>query len=140
LGKEIRDGKKRATLIQQREALKAAKEEEEMKLIQLVEKSDYQVDRYYTSEDYREAIRRMTIASEKYDKVHAHRKTRKHIKDHITSTHGDLDSLEEILMPKEDEISDNWTMAKDGKTYYDIDDTENDPDWLKDFKKKLMRK
>jgi hypothetical protein len=43
-------------------------------------------------------------------------------------------------MPKEDEISDSWTMAKDGKTYYDIDDTENDPDWLKDFKKKLMRK
>jgi hypothetical protein len=81
-----------------------------------------------------------TGSSEKYDKVHAHRKTRKHIKDHITSTHGDLDSLEEILMPKEGEISDNWTMAKDGKTYYDIDDTENDPDWLKDFKKKLMRK
>jgi hypothetical protein len=81
-----------------------------------------------------------TGSSEKYDKVHAHRKTRKYIKDHITSTHGDLDSLEEILMPKEDEISDNWTMAKDGKTYYDIDDTENDPDWLKDFKKKLMRK
>ena len=81
-----------------------------------------------------------TGSSEKYDKVHAHRKTRKYIKDHITSTHGDLDSLEEILMPKEGEISDNWMMAKDGKTYYDIDDTENDPDWLKDFKKKLMRK
>jgi hypothetical protein len=81
-----------------------------------------------------------TGSSEKYDKVHAHRKSRKHIKDHIASTHGDLDSLEEILIPKEDEISDSWTMAKDGKTYYDIDDTENDPDWLKDFKKKLMRK
>jgi hypothetical protein len=79
-------------------------------------------------------------SSEKYDKVHAHRKSRKQIKDHITATHGDLDSLEEILMPIEDEISDSWTMAKDGKTYYDIDDTENDPDWLKDFKKKLMRK
>jgi hypothetical protein len=81
-----------------------------------------------------------TDSSEKYDKVHAHRKSRKHIKDHIAATHGDLDSLEEILMPIEDEISDNWTMAKDGKTYYDIDNTENDPDWLKDFKKKLMRK
>ena len=70
LGNEIRDSKKRATLIQQREALKAAKVEQEMKLIQLVEKSDYQVDRNYTSEDYREALRRMTIASEKYDKAH----------------------------------------------------------------------
>jgi hypothetical protein len=81
-----------------------------------------------------------TSSSEKYDKVHTHRKLRKHIKDHITGTHGDLESLEQILMPIEDEISDSWTMAKDGKTYYDIDDTENDPDWLKDFKKKLMRK
>jgi Ca2+-binding EF-hand superfamily protein len=70
LGQEIRDSKKRATLIQQREVLKAAKAEEEMKLIHLVEKSDYQIDRNYTSEDYREAIRRMTIASEKYDKAH----------------------------------------------------------------------
>jgi hypothetical protein len=43
-------------------------------------------------------------------------------------------------MPIEDEISDNWTMAKDGKTYWDIRENENDSDWLKDFKKKLMRK
>jgi hypothetical protein len=81
-----------------------------------------------------------TGSSEKYDKVHTHRKSRKQIKDHIAATHGDLESLEEILMPIEDEISDSWTSAKDGKTYYNVDDTENDPDWLKDFKKKLMRK
>lgn len=81
-----------------------------------------------------------TGSSEKYDKVHTHRKSRKQIKDHIAATHGDLESLEEILMPIEDEISDSWTMAKDGKTYYNVNDTENDPDWLKDFKKKLMRK
>jgi hypothetical protein len=81
-----------------------------------------------------------TGSSEKYDKVHAHRKSRKQIKDHIAATHGDLDSLEEILMPTEDEISDNWTSSKDGKSYWDIADNENDSDWLKDFKKKLMRK
>ena len=81
-----------------------------------------------------------TGSSEKYDKVHAHRKSRKHIKDDIASTHGDVEALEEIIYPVEDEISDNWTSSKDGKTYYDIDDTENDPDWLVDFKKKLMRK
>ena len=81
-----------------------------------------------------------TGSSEKYDKVLAHRKSRKQIKDHIAATHGDLESLEEILMPTEDEISDNWTMAKDGKTYYNVNDTETDSDWLKDFKKKLMRK
>jgi len=81
-----------------------------------------------------------TGSSEKYDKVHAHRKSRKQIKDYIAATHGDLESLEEILMPTEDEISDSWTSSKDGKTYYDVNNTENDPDWLKDFKKKLMRK
>jgi hypothetical protein len=79
-------------------------------------------------------------SSEKYDKVHANRKSRKHIKDHIAATHGDLDSLQEILMPIEDEILDNWTASKDGKTYWDINENENDSDSLKDFKKKLMRK
>ena len=81
-----------------------------------------------------------TGSSEKYDKVHAHRKSRKHIKDHIAATHGDLELLEEVMMPKEEEVSDSWQMAKDGKTYWDISENETDPDWLKSFKKKLMRK
>lgn len=78
--------------------------------------------------------------SEKSDKVHAHRKDRKQIKDYITSTHGDLELLNEIMIPKEDEISDPWTSSKDGKTYWDISEDENDSDWLKKLKKKIMRK
>jgi hypothetical protein len=79
-------------------------------------------------------------SSEKMDKIIAHRKSRKYIKDHITSTHGNLELLEEILMPKDDEISNPWNSSKDGKTYWDISEDENDPDWLKHFKKKMMRK
>ena len=78
--------------------------------------------------------------SEKYDKVHAHRKTRKQIRDHITSTHGDLESLEEILMPKEEEISDDWTMAKDGKRYIDPIIRDDDNEFMKEVKTKIMRK
>lgn len=78
--------------------------------------------------------------SEKSDKVHAHRKERKQIKDYIASTHGDLELLNEIMIPKEDEISDPWTSSKDGKTYWDISEDENDSDWLKKLKKKIMRK
>lgn len=78
--------------------------------------------------------------SEKYDKVHAHRKTRKQIRDHITATHGNLDLLEEILMPKEEEISDDWTMAKDGKRYIDPVIRDDDPEFMKEVKTKIMRK
>ena len=78
--------------------------------------------------------------SEKYDKVHAHRKTRKQIKDHITATHGDLESLEEIMMPKEDEISDPWTSSKDGKTYIDPIIRDDDTEFMKEVKTKIMRK
>ena len=81
-----------------------------------------------------------TGTSEKYDKVHAHRKTRKQIKDHITATHGDLESLEEIMMPKEDEISDPWTSSKDGKTYIDPIIRDDDTEFMKEVKTKIMRK
>jgi len=78
--------------------------------------------------------------SEKYDKVHAHRKSRKQIKDHITATHGDLELLEEIMMPKEQEVSDDWTMAKDGKRYIDPTIRDNDTEFMKEVKTKIMRK
>ncbi len=78
--------------------------------------------------------------SEKYDKVHAHRKNRKQIRDHITSTHGDLDLLEEIMMPKEEEISDDWTMAKDGKRYIDPIIRDDDTEFMQEVKTKIMRK
>ena len=79
-------------------------------------------------------------SSEKMDKIIAHRKSRKYIKDHITATHGNLELLEEIMMPKDDEISNPWTSSKDGKTYWNISEDENDADWLKKLKKKIMRK
>lgn len=78
--------------------------------------------------------------SEKYDKVHAHRKTRKQIKDHITATHGDLELLEEIMMPKEEEISDTWTSSKDGKHYIDPIIRDDDTEFMKEVKTKIMRK
>ena len=81
-----------------------------------------------------------TGTSEKYDKVHAHRKTRKQIRDHITSTHGDLELLEEIMMPKEEEVSDDWTMAKDGKRYVDPIIRDDDTEFMKEVKTKIMRK
>lgn len=81
-----------------------------------------------------------TGTSEKYDKVHAHRKTRKQIRDHITSTHGDLGLLEEIMMPKEEEVSDDWTMAKDGKRYIDPIIRDDDTEFMKEVKTKIMRK
>ena len=78
--------------------------------------------------------------SEKYDKVHAHRKTRKQIRDHITATHGDLESLEEMLMPNEEEVSDTWTMTKDGKRYIDPIIRDDDTELMKEVKTKIMRK
>ena len=81
-----------------------------------------------------------TGSSEKMDKIISHRKSRKYIKDHITATHGNLELLEEIMMPKDDEISNPWTSSKDGKTYWNISEDENDADWLKKLKKKIMRK
>lgn len=79
-------------------------------------------------------------SSEKCDKVHAHRKERKQIKDHITSTHGDLELLEEIMIPKTDEISDPWTSSKDGKSYIDPIIRDDDPEFMKKVKTKIMRK
>ena len=78
--------------------------------------------------------------SEKYDKVHAHRKTRKQIRDHITATHGDLELLEEMLMPNEEEVSDTWTMTKDGKRYIDPIIRDDDTEFMKEVKTKIMRK
>ena len=79
-------------------------------------------------------------SSEKCDKVHAHRQERKQIKDHITSTHGDLELLEEIMMPKADEISDPWTSSKDGKSYIDPIIRDDDAEFMKKVKTKIMRK
>jgi hypothetical protein len=79
-------------------------------------------------------------SSEKEDKVISHKKYRRHVKDDIISTHGDLESLEEIMYPKENEVVNIWSMSKDGKTYTDPIIYEQDSDWIKIWKKKMLRK
>lgn len=81
-----------------------------------------------------------TGASEKGDKTILHKKYRKHVKDEILSAHGDLESLEELVYPKEDEVVNSSTMSKDGKTYTDPKIYEEDSDWMKIWKKKMLRK
>jgi hypothetical protein len=70
LGKKIRDDKKKAALLKQRETTKQMQKENEEKLEQLLNKTDYEVDNEFTAEDFKEAVRRMTMASDKYDKTH----------------------------------------------------------------------
>jgi hypothetical protein len=79
-------------------------------------------------------------SSEKDDKIIAHKKYRKHVKDDIAAAHGDIDSLDELLCPIEDEVCDMWSMSKDGKTYTDPTIYEEDSDWIKIWKKKMLRK
>lgn len=70
LGKKIRDSKRRVSLEKQRAAEKQMSLENEAKLIQLLEKSDYQADDTYEEEDFTSAEEKMRGASEKYDKTH----------------------------------------------------------------------
>lgn len=79
-------------------------------------------------------------SSEKEDKIIYHKKYRKHVKDEILSTHGDLDSLEELIYPKDNEVMNTWAMSKDGKTYTDPTIYEDDSDWMRIWKKKMLRK
>lgn len=70
VGKKARDEKRVKALEEQREAQKQMQKEEEMKLQQLVEKSDFELDHDFTPDDFNQAVKRMTVASEKYDKTH----------------------------------------------------------------------
>ena len=55
--------------------------------------------------------------SEKTDKKSWHRRFRHKTKDILRSMHNDIDSIDETVMPVEDDVSNLWSMSKDGKTY-----------------------
>lgn len=78
-------------------------------------------------------------SSEKFDKKHAHKVYRKHIKDNITSSHGDVEKLQELIMPIEEELSDTWTMSKDGKHYVNPKDHVDNQDVYDSIKKSLRK-
>lgn len=70
IGQKARDEKRLQALEEQRLAQKLAQQEEENKLAQLIEKSDFVLDEDYTEEDFRDVVQRLTVVSEKYDKTH----------------------------------------------------------------------
>ena len=55
--------------------------------------------------------------SEKSDKKFWHRRFRHKTKDIIRSMHNDVDSMDEVIMPVEDDVSSTCSMSKDGKHY-----------------------
>ena len=57
--------------------------------------------------------------SEKTDKKIWHRRFRHKTKDIIRSmyNHNDVESIDDIVMPVEDDVSSTWSMSKDGKSY-----------------------
>ena len=55
--------------------------------------------------------------SEKTDKKIWHRRFRHKTKSILRSMHNDIDSIDETVMPVEDDVSNLWSMSKDGKTY-----------------------
>lgn len=66
--------------------------------------------------------------SDKSDKQKANRKFRRIVKQYLD----DINYLEEKSLPILQEVSNPWSFAKDGKTYYHVKDTE--------LLNKLMRK
>ena len=55
--------------------------------------------------------------SEKYDKKIWHRRFRHKTRDILRSLHNDPDMIDDAVMPIEDDVSNTWSMSKDGKTY-----------------------
>lgn len=75
------------------------------------------------------------VDSEKEDKKIWHRQFRHKIKNILRGSHNDVDSLEEVVMPVRNEVSNIASMSKDGKHYFG--------NWLKknlDMFGKFMRK
>lgn len=70
--------------------------------------------------------------SEKWEKKKWHRKLRKQTKQVLASTHYDQELLEETILPDVHDVSDPWTMRKDGKIYL-----SNIKNW---FIEKMLRK
>lgn len=73
--------------------------------------------------------------SEKTDKKIWHRRFRHKTKSILRSLHNDVDSMNDVVMPVENDVSSLWSMSKDGKAYLG--------DWLKknvDMFRKIMGK
>lgn len=75
--------------------------------------------------------------SEKYDKKKWHRSFRKKSKDIIHHSHFDLEELDNTIFPIEKEVSNPWSMSKDGKHYWN---PSNIPASIIEYFKKIMRK
>jgi len=67
--------------------------------------------------------------SEKQDKQIINRIIRRKIKANLKTK--DLEELDEIIIPTQDEIMNKWSMAKDGKQYIEKNS---------DYYKKVLRK
>lgn len=76
-------------------------------------------------------------ASEKEDKKKWHRAFRKKTKDIIHQSHFDTSELEDTVFPIEEDVSNPWSMSKDGKRYWN---PKNIPVHLLEIFKKVMRK
>lgn len=55
--------------------------------------------------------------SEKDDKKIWHKRFRHKTKDILRSMHNDTEMINDTLMPVEEDVSNTWSMSKDGKTY-----------------------
>lgn len=59
----------------------------------------------------------ITVAeSEKKDKQSWHRRWRRKVKQMLSSA--DADELQEMVLPNEHDVSDPWSMDKDGKRWF----------------------
>lgn len=76
--------------------------------------------------------------SEKYDKKKWHKRLRQKTKQMITSTRYDESKLDETVLPIVHDVSDPWTMSKDGKPYYARKLRFGDvfSEWLKKIRRK----
>ena len=75
--------------------------------------------------------------SEKDDKKRWHRAFRKKNRDTINRTKFDVDELDNTIFPIEKDVSNPWSMSKDGKRYWD---PRRIPVHLTEIFKKIMRK
>lgn len=80
-------------------------------------------------------------SSEKQDKKKWHRAFRKKSKDLIHQSHFNVNELDDIIFPIEEDISNPWSMSKDGKHYIDANKAPRNPllNMIEVFKK-IMRK
>ncbi len=89
------------------------------------------------SHSYRKAYSPWRSGSMREDKRIYHRRHRARVRTLINSAK-DLDELHTPI--KNIEVSDVWTMARDGKQYYVEIPRDCDDDWYKEFYKRVKRK